>query len=262
MLHERHDRPAEGRRRTRTARRVLHALGVSGEQSARPRHLGQRRDAAGRADVPRERVGLSVPRDAARARSSSTPARTSTRRACSTTSSQEKVTWSAGVPTIWLGILQLLDANPRQVGSLAHEGHARRRLGRAARDDRRVRAAPRAHDRAGLGHDRDVAGRVDGARSRTTSLEADEETRFDLMAMAGMPLPLVEIRARVGDEEIPWDGEAMGELEVRGPWVASSATTTRRSRPTAGRPTAGSRPATSSRCTRAASSRSRTARRT
>ena len=27
---------------------------------------------------------------------------------------------------------------------------------------------------------------------------------------------------RVGDEEMPWDGQSMGELEVRGPWVASS----------------------------------------
>jgi fatty-acyl-CoA synthase len=53
-------------------------------------------------------------------------------------------------------------------------------------------------------------------------LEADEETQLDLKAMAGLPLPLVEVRARVGDQEIPWDGEAMGELEVRGPWVASS----------------------------------------
>jgi fatty-acyl-CoA synthase len=52
--------------------------------------------------------------------------------------------------------------------------------------------------------------------------DVDEETRFDLEAMAGIPLPFVEVRARVGDEEIPWDGEAMGELEVRGPWVASS----------------------------------------
>ncbi len=52
--------------------------------------------------------------------------------------------------------------------------------------------------------------------------DADEETQLDLMAMAGLPLPLVEVRARVGGEEIPWDGEAMGELEVRGPWVASS----------------------------------------
>jgi acyl-CoA synthetase (AMP-forming)/AMP-acid ligase II len=30
------------------------------------------------------------------------------------------------------------------------------------------------------------------------------------------------VRGRAGDEEIPWDGDAMGELEVRGPWVASS----------------------------------------
>ena len=36
-------------------------------------------------------------------------------------------------------------------------------------------------------------------------------------------MPFVEIRAR-GEEDdfIPWDGESMGELEVRGPWVASS----------------------------------------
>jgi fatty-acyl-CoA synthase len=50
----------------------------------------------------------------------------------------------------------------------------------------------------------------------------DDETRFDLEAMAGIPLPFVEVRARVGDEDVPWDGEAMGELEVRGPWVASA----------------------------------------
>ena len=51
--------------------------------------------------------------------------------------------------------------------------------------------------------------------------EADDETQLDYQAMAGIPLPFVEIRARIGDEEIPWDGEAMGELEVRGPWVAA-----------------------------------------
>jgi fatty-acyl-CoA synthase len=49
----------------------------------------------------------------------------------------------------------------------------------------------------------------------------DDETRLDIMSWAGMPLALVEIRARVGEEEVPWDGESMGELEVRGPWVAS-----------------------------------------
>jgi fatty-acyl-CoA synthase len=51
---------------------------------------------------------------------------------------------------------------------------------------------------------------------------SDKDTQYDYVAMAGIPLPLVEIRARAGDEDIPWDEEAMGELEVRGPWVASS----------------------------------------
>jgi fatty-acyl-CoA synthase len=53
-------------------------------------------------------------------------------------------------------------------------------------------------------------------------MEADDDTRWDFQAMAGIPLPLVEIRAKAGDEDVPWDGEAMGELEVRGPWVAAS----------------------------------------
>jgi fatty-acyl-CoA synthase len=53
--------------------------------------------------------------------------------------------------------------------------------------------------------------------------EADEETQFDYISMQGLPLPLVELRARDADgKDIPWDGETMGELEVRGPWIAAS----------------------------------------
>jgi fatty-acyl-CoA synthase len=53
--------------------------------------------------------------------------------------------------------------------------------------------------------------------------EGDEETQLDYVAMQGLPLPLVELRAR--DEtgsDIPRDGETMAELEVRGPWVAAA----------------------------------------
>jgi fatty-acyl-CoA synthase len=52
--------------------------------------------------------------------------------------------------------------------------------------------------------------------------EADSETRWDYQATVGFPLPFVEIRVRAGEEDVPWDGEAMGELEVRGPWVAAA----------------------------------------
>ena len=38
----------------------------------------------------------------------------------------------------------------------------------------------------------------------------------------GQAIPLIEIRGRNESGLIPWDGTTMGELEVRGPWVASS----------------------------------------
>jgi fatty-acyl-CoA synthase len=51
---------------------------------------------------------------------------------------------------------------------------------------------------------------------------ADEEKQFDYIAMQGIPLPLVELRARdVDGKDIPWDSETMGELEIRGPWIAA-----------------------------------------
>jgi fatty-acyl-CoA synthase len=49
--------------------------------------------------------------------------------------------------------------------------------------------------------------------------EGDEAWRY--RATAGRPAPLVEARLVRGDgEEVPWDGESTGELQVRGPWVA------------------------------------------
>jgi fatty-acyl-CoA synthase len=51
--------------------------------------------------------------------------------------------------------------------------------------------------------------------------DAGEEAQYDYRARQGVPLPFIEIRGRGDDGElIPWDDTAMGELEVRGPWVA------------------------------------------
>ena len=50
-----------------------------------------------------------------------------------------------------------------------------------------------------------------------------DEQHWDDRAKQGRPLPWVELRL-VGDdgEEVAWDGESTGEIEVRGPWIASS----------------------------------------
>ena len=152
---------------------------------------------------------------------------------------QEKVTWTAGVPTIWLGILAQLDANPGKWDLSTAQGHALRRLGAAAGDDRRVQDAAQPLGRPRLGHDGDVAGRVGHRPARAAEGRGVAE-QLDYIEMQGIPLPFVELRARDADgNEIPWDDETMGELEIRGPWVASGYYDTP-SRRSAGRTTAGS----------------------
>jgi acyl-CoA synthetase (AMP-forming)/AMP-acid ligase II len=133
---------------------------------------------------------------------------------------QEKVAWAAGVPTIWMGILQLLDANPGRwdlssMKAMLVGGSA---VPRAMIAGYEARHGLRIVQGWGMTETSPVAST---AALPFDLADADEETRWDFQATAGIPLGLVEIRVRIGDDEVPWDGESMGELEVRGPWVAS-----------------------------------------
>jgi fatty-acyl-CoA synthase len=53
-------------------------------------------------------------------------------------------------------------------------------------------------------------------------LDASDDEQNAYRAKQGRPVPLVEIRARGEEGMVPWDGQTMGELEVRGPWISSS----------------------------------------
>jgi fatty-acyl-CoA synthase len=135
---------------------------------------------------------------------------------------QEQVTWAAGVPTIWMGILNVLDAEPDRYDLSCMKGML---VGGSAAPRALIAGFEQRHSISichgwGMTETSPVASVTDLPGELA---DADHETKFDYIALQGLPLPLVELRARdVDGSLIPWDGETMGELECRGPWVASS----------------------------------------
>jgi fatty-acyl-CoA synthase len=132
---------------------------------------------------------------------------------------QEGVTVTAGVPTIWMGILQALDAEPHRwdlsrLRAMIVGGSAAPRAmieGFERRHGLHVTHAWGMTEMAPLGT-------VSELSSRELALSEDEQ--FAYRAKQGTPAPFVEIRARGPEGLVPWDGESMGELEVRGAWIA------------------------------------------
>jgi fatty-acyl-CoA synthase len=133
----------------------------------------------------------------------------------------ERVTFTAGVPTVWMAVLQSVDAEPhrwdlRSVGTV--------NLGGAA-----VAASLIAgFERHGLTIVQGWGMTETSPLGTLSKLPAELESlaprdQYEYRARQGTPIPLIEIRARDDDGAlIPWNDEAMGELEIRGPWVAAA----------------------------------------
>ena len=49
-----------------------------------------------------------------------------------------------------------------------------------------------------------------------------QEAEFEWRSRTGRIKPGVEIRITVGDDVCEWDGQSVGEIEVRGPWITGS----------------------------------------
>jgi fatty-acyl-CoA synthase len=136
---------------------------------------------------------------------------------------QEKVTLTAGVPTVYLPVLEALDEEPEN-----HDLSALRSMviGGSAAPKGLIQAYKERHGIDVLHAWGMTEMSPIGTVSNLTSdlLELPENEQLDYKAKQGYPVPFIEIRARneETDEFVPWDDETMGELEVRGPWVASS----------------------------------------
>jgi fatty-acyl-CoA synthase len=132
----------------------------------------------------------------------------------------EKVTITAGVPTVWMAILQALNEEPDRWDLSALRLMI---VGGSAVP----RSMLEGFDKHGL-HIIQAWGMTETSPMGTICRlppeldDAPEDEQYEFRARQGIPSPFVEIRARNDEGElIPWDDEAMGELEVRGPWVAA-----------------------------------------
>ena len=98
-----------------------------------------------------------------------------------------------------------------------------RRVGRAEVAVGGLPGADRAADPAGLGDDRDLA----GGHHRAREVDAAGPLRGRAGRPARRPGPARSRWWTCGssspgtDDELPWDGEARGELQARGPWIAA-----------------------------------------
>ncbi|MBV9567898.1 MAG: AMP-binding protein, partial [Hyphomicrobiales bacterium] len=133
---------------------------------------------------------------------------------------KEKVTFSAAVPTVWLMLLQHLEANNLKLPLLE-----RVIIGGSA--------CPRAMtktfaDRFGVDvihawgmTEMSPLGTFCSLKPETKALDA--EAKLDLKMKQGHPPFGVEMKITDDDgRPLPWDGKAFGRLKVRGPAVSSS----------------------------------------
>ena len=130
----------------------------------------------------------------------------------------EKVTLAAGVPTVWMGVLREMEQKRYDLSSItriACGGAAPPRALIEAYEQKlgvpflhaygMTEAAPVTHVSITKSH---LAGE-------------DPDRRYARKAKQGLLMPGLEMRVVKEDgQEVAWNGEEMGELVLRGPWIA------------------------------------------
>jgi fatty-acyl-CoA synthase len=132
----------------------------------------------------------------------------------------EKVTVSCGVPTIWLGMVQILEKNP---GKWKFQPGLRLTVGGSAVPESLIRAYAKLGIEIiqGWGMTETSPLATIAKVTQTQGAVSDDE-RFATHATQGYPLPLVDLRILGDSGEQPWDGSAVGEIQVHGPWITGS----------------------------------------
>jgi fatty-acyl-CoA synthase len=132
---------------------------------------------------------------------------------------EEKVTMSAGVPTVWLGLLAYLKSSGNRVESLQ-----RIIVGGAACPLSIMEDFDTYGVESRVGWGMTEMSPLGTVNASTTAVDNYDQEAFDKVRLkAGRTIFGVEMKI-VDDvgAELPWDGVAFGSLKVRGPWICSS----------------------------------------
>ena len=129
----------------------------------------------------------------------------------------EKVTLSAGVPTVWQGLLGYMEQN-----KLAFSTMRRTIIGGAALPPAMLRAFQEKYNVAALHAwgmtELSPVGTACAMRSKHDAL--DREALYAVKAKQGRAVFGIDMKiVDPMGHELPWDGVAFGDLLVRGPWV-------------------------------------------
>jgi fatty-acyl-CoA synthase len=129
----------------------------------------------------------------------------------------ERPSIMACVPTIYADLLRYAEVNGSDLSSIENAACGGSAVPRQMMRDYEERHGVNVFQAWGMTETSPVA-----TYSRPEETGAHDSHYWDMRAKQGKPIPWVEARL-VGDsgEEVPWDGESTGELEVRGPWILS-----------------------------------------
>ncbi len=130
---------------------------------------------------------------------------------------QEKVTVTAGVPTIWLGLLNELETGSYDTSSLRAVvcGGSAAPRGMIKTFETKY-GIPFLHA-YGMTETTPLA---TVSRLKSYQQDLDEEEMLDIRSKQGLLVPGLEMKVIGAGGEVKWDGEEMGELLIRGPWIA------------------------------------------
>lgn len=131
----------------------------------------------------------------------------------------EQPTITAGVPSIWTGVLEALERQPRRWDL----PRMRMVVGGSAPSQALIRGLERHGQRVMHGWgmtETSPMGTVNALKVHMDELPEHELWHY--RTSQGLPVPLLEARIMTENREAPHDGRSMGELQVRGPWVAGS----------------------------------------